>query len=415
MPKGHSWLVFATLHLAREQGGNVLLSCAIAFPVLAFAVGVAVDFTSVEADRVAMQGAADSAALAGAAQLSVANQTAVAQRTQAVALAQLNRLLGSWTLSVNAQTLNSNTAVQVTISGNRPALFHDLFPSNGWNASATATAQAEAVMPLCALGITSFNNSAVVELENTAQLSAPNCLVQSNQNIMVTGGEITAGAVSAVGAATGNISPSPQTGAPAIPDPFAALNLTMPSGCTDSLSLLGLLVGSASWPPGVHCGTLSLLGPSTVTLQPGTHYFKGASLQLLGQTNFQGTNVTLIFDQASTLTVSGAGLNLTGATSGPFAGFVLIAARNNTGTFTIDTSNAHTLEGVVYIPGATLSIQGNSPVAEASNWTVIVANAITVNGSADLVLNANYDGSGVPVPVGAGPGGAAPAGVRLTN
>jgi hypothetical protein len=49
-------------------------------------------------------------------------------------------------------------------------------------------------------------------------------------------------------------------------------------------------------------------------------------------------------------------------------------------------------------------------VAEASSWTVIVANAMTVSGGADLTLNANYAGTVVPVPAGVGR-----SGVYLSN
>jgi Flp pilus assembly protein TadG len=420
MPKWHSRFATIVRRLAKEQGGNVLLACAISFPALAFAVGLAVDFTSAEADRVSMQGVADAAALAGATQLAVANPTAAAQRTQALAISQLNQLMGSWTLSINTQIRNSNTAMQVTISGNRPALFHDLFPSNGWDASATATAQAEGVMPLCALGTGSgggflgLGASTIVDLTNVSQVTAPNCLIQSNQNIAAeNSAQVTAGAVQAVGTATGTISPAPQSGAPAIPDPFASINVSVPTLCTD-LNLT-ILFGSSTLQPGVHCGVIIVANNATLTLAPGVHYFSLATLTLLNQAVLQGTNVALVFDDLSFFTFQdNSDIELQGLTSGPLAGFVIAATHGNTKTFTISTTSARTLLGVVYIPSGLLSITGDSPVAQASAWTVIVAQAIGVSGSADLVLNANYDGSEVPVPVGAGPGGA-PQGVRLTN
>ena len=398
-----------------------MLACAIAFPALAFAAGVAVDFSSVEADRVAMQGAADSAALAGATQLSVANAAAAAQRTQAMASAQLQQLVGNWSLNISTQILNNNTEMQVTISGNRPALFQNLFPSNGWDASATATAQAEGVMPLCALGTGSGSGgllglgaTTVVDLTNVAQVTAPNCLVQSNQNVAAqNAAEVTAGAVQAVGTASGTISPTPQTGAPPIPDPFASIGINVPTLCTD-LNVT-LLFGSETLQPGVHCGLIIVGNNATLTLAPGIHYFSLATLTLMNNATLQGSNVALVFDALSFFTFQdNSDIELQGMTSGPLAGFVIATTHNNAKTFTISTTSAHTLLGVVYIPNGLLNITGDSPVAEASAWTVIVAQAIAIGGSANLVLNANYDGSSVPVPVGAGPGGV-PPGARLTN
>lgn len=397
-----------------------MLTCAIAFPVLAFAAGVAIDFSSAEADRVAMQGAADAAALAGAAQLSVANAAAAAQRTQALAAAQLQRLVGNWTLHIGTQILNNNTEMQVTISGNRPALFQNLFPSNGWDASATATAQAEGVMPLCALGTGSgggllgLGAATVVNLTNVAQVTAPDCLVQSNQNIAAANSaEVTAGAIQAVGTASGTISPAPQTGAPPIPDPFSSIGVNVPTLCTD-LDLI-ILSGSKTLQPGVHCGVIIVGNNATLTLAPGIHYFSLATLTLEKNAVLRGSNVALVFDATSFFTFQdNSDIELEGLTSGPLAGFVIATTHDNVKTFTISTTSAHTLLGVVYIPNGLLNITGDSPVAEASAWTVIVAQAIAIGGSANLVLNANYNGSSVPVPPGAGPGGA-PMGVRLTN
>ena len=74
-------------------------------------------------------------------------------------------------------------------------------------------------------------------------------------------------------------------------------------------------------------------------------------------------------------------------------------------TFDISTTSAHKLLGVVYVPNALLSIEGNDRVAEASAWTVIVARAVSLSGSADLTVNANYGIGSVPVPSGVGPTG----------
>jgi hypothetical protein len=225
--------------------------------------------------------------------------------------------------------------------------------------------------------------------------------------------QVTAGAVQAVGTATGSITPTPQSGVPAIPDPFASTDISVPTPCTD-IDLI-ILPGKNSLAPGVHCGVISIASNETLTLEPGVHYFSLATLTLSNNAVLQGTNVALVFDDLSFFTFQdNSDIELQGLTSGPLAGFVIATTPGNTKTFTISTTSARTLLGVVYIPSGLLSITGTSQVAQASAWTVIVAQAIAISGSADLVLNANYDGSEVPVPVGAGPGGAPPS-ARLTN
>jgi hypothetical protein len=41
-------------------------------------------------------------------------------------------------------------------------------------------------------------------------------------------------------------------------------------------------------------------------------------------------------------------------------------------------------------------------VADQSAWTVVVAKSLQLTGSPNLVINANYSGSSVPVPGGVG-------------
>jgi hypothetical protein len=387
--------------LFRASQGGITIALAIGLAVLGTAAIGSIDLYCVVADRSTMQQIADSTALAAASQLLVDSSASTAQRAEAFAQPQLSALLDQWNPSVSSQVVASGTGVQVTISGHRPSRILGLIPSGGWNVSVSATAQSEGSMPLCALGTgTSSLLESVVSVSNSGEITAPNCLIQSDQNLTVgSGAAISAGAASAAGEASGNISPSPQSGAPAIADPFAALNVSVPSLCTDvNFSLTN---GPATLSPGVHCGTLTITGPSTLTLAPGTHYFFGCAVTLTGSAVLQGTDVTLVFDVTSTMGFTGsAGVNLSGATSGPFAGFVIAATRDNVSTFTISTTAAKVLEGVVYLPSATLSIPGYAPVNNEANWTVIVAKNIAVSGTAELVLNTNYSSSTVPVPGG---------------
>jgi hypothetical protein len=123
-----------------------------------------------------------------------------------------------------------------------------------------------------------------------------------------------------------------------------------------------------------------------------------------------GTNVTLVFDNTAQFQFSDSSvIDLTGARSGPYAGFVIVTTRNNVGAFTISSTSARRLEGTVYAPNATLQVTGaNNRVADQSAWTVIVAKSILMTGSPNLVINANYAASGVPVPKGVGNSGVSP-------
>lgn len=389
--------------LLKNGDGGMAVTLAVALPVLAFVAVGALDFTDATVDRRHMQAVADQAALAAATQLAIDSSSATAQRAQSFAQSQLNGLVNDWTTTVTSQIVNSGTAVQVAISATRPALLQNMLPSGGWNVSVNAVAQTEGKMPLCALGTSKIGLlGAVINLSQSAQITAPDCLMQSDQDIAAqNSAQITAGAVQAVGHATGSISPAPLTGAAPMADPFASINVNVPSLCTD-LNLT-FTSGTQYLAPGVHCGLIVVNNDATLILQPGEHYFFAAILTLDNHAVLQGSDVVLVFDQTSSFSFKhNSDIELEGRRSGPLAGFVIATTRDNILTFDISTTSAHKLLGVVYIPKGRLSITGNNKVAEASSWTVIVANAMTISGGANLTLNANYAGATVPVPTGVG-------------
>ena len=54
-------------------------------------------------------------------------------------------------------------------------------------------------------------------------------------------------------------------------------------------------------------------------------------------------------------------------------------------------------------PTAPLAPGCEADVGAASAWTAIVTKFLEVTSGANLVVNSNYDGSKIPVPVGMGP------------
>jgi len=59
---------------------------------------------------------------------------------------------------------------------------------------------------------------------------------------------------------------------------------------------------------------------------------------------------------------------------------------------------------VIYFPVSKLIVKGTDRIAEASDWTVMVVQSLEIRGSPTLVINADYSGAVVPVPIGVGPG-----------
>jgi Flp pilus assembly protein TadG len=398
--------------LRRDIGGGTAMIFALALPaVLTVGLG-AVDLASVHADKSRLQDTADAAALGAAKQLNIAEAVGIKARAEETVRGQLKDLDGRMTYTVTTTVSDDRTGVKIAIDGTRSSFFGNMLPPGGWPVHASATAGTMAQMPLCVLS-SGKTPQDTLALDDSAKLTAPGCLVHSNGDVAVSGvAWLQAAATQSSGLATGRISPGPQPSAPVISDPFDNMNLKVPAALCNPLDLLFVL-GVQVLNPGVHCGNLKAMKNATVKLLPGEHYFLKGSLSLNDNSVLSGDDVVLIFDDQSSFSFKDSSqISLHGRRSGAFAGFVIATTRKNKNTFTISSNSARELLGTIYVPSAALEVKGaGNSVADQSAWTVVVAKSLKLSGSANLVVNANYNGSTVPVPDGVGP----TSGVKLTR
>ena len=402
-------LGFAARLIADRRGGLATMA-GILLPAGIVVGAAAIDLSSVYSDRGAMQQAADATALAMAKQLTVANVSGIDDRARAMVADELTDVAKRVTLTTTVKIPTDNSSVTITVDGSRPSFFANLLPPGGFKMHAQATAEPLGQMPLCVLS--AAGNGAALRLDDSSQMTANGCLVQSNSDVSVTNsGLLQAGTVQAVGKAEGRITPAPQTDAQAIPDPFASMTISPPPGC----QLLDLVydVGIQLLSPGVHCGKITVQKGATAVMLPGEHYFINGKLELKDSATLQGDDVALVFDDNSSMKFGDdSKIDLGGRKTGKFAGFVIATTKANTNTFEISSDSARKLLGTIYIPSAQLHVSGiGTRVADQSAWTVIVAKGVQIGGTANLVINHDYAGSPVPVPQGVGPA----TGVRLTQ
>ncbi len=402
---------------ARDARGQVAIIAAIAAPVVALMVCGTVDLSSLSFDRASMQDVADATALAGARQLGLSDPSAVTERAKRYASSMMGDIGQRIAYRVTATPSADGSRITVAIDGWRGSFFGNLLPPGGWNIHVEATAETLGQIPLCVLahgeqtkpipGASPVvgQNLGGVKMQDTSQIAAPACLVHSNRDIDVANSALLQGAmVQASGAAKGAIAPQAQSGAPTIEDPFLSVDVSTPSGVCPSQPTPNVKVdGATTLAPGVHCGGLQLSGDAVLTLAPGEHYFVG-DVTVDQDARIVGDDVVLVFDKTSKFDFKGnSSVSLSGRKSGALAGFVAVTTRTNGGTFHISAPHVDQLLGTIYVPNATLQVEGASKVGQASQWTVIVARQLQLNGGPQLVINAQYAGSAVPVPVGVGP------------
>ncbi|MBP2161464.1 MULTISPECIES: TadE/TadG family type IV pilus assembly protein [Asticcacaulis] len=388
-----------------DRRGNVAMTFALSAVPVVMAVTGALEFYTISNTRSLLQEAVDTGALAGAGKLAIASYDTVGEvTTTATVTAQRNVAGAPDPGAFRFQVVVDEAAGTVTVNGTADHKSLAAITGIGdTTVKATATAEALQKTPLCVLQ----TSGGGIELANNSIIRAPGCLIHANGDIDVKDqGSITAERVQAAGTVTGTTYPKGNSGAMVIPDPFAGMELNPKTLCSLNVGLaVGAvpLLNDTTLPAGVHCLPVLVVGKARLHLQPGDHYFMGG-LTMSQNSMLTGNDVALIFGPLNVFNFADkADIRLTARKSGPFAGFLIATTRENGKVFRIGSDNAGQLLGTIYIPNATLEVTSQGSVAEDSDWSIIVAQAVRLKNGPTLVINNNYVGSGVPVPAGVGP------------
>lgn len=393
----------------RSRHGNLAVITGLIAVPLAMVIAMTVEMVSLTNERARMQAAVDAAALAGAREFVIAGGDARSAKgfAEAFALNQVADLLPRFTMNFTANQ-NADGGFQVSGVGVRGSFFGNLVPPGGFTIRVSAVGEPLNRQPLCVLTLPLAPPRKEVSLtaRSNSSIQAANCLVHSNSTLLT--GEkavIEAGSIQTTGTADGTgFSPAPNTGAIRVSDPFAAR--VMKRNClgrwvgTSPLHFRGSTTTSLA--AGILTRELIVSGNATLTLGPGDHYFCGG-VTVLGNGTLKGDNIVMILEGAKGFIASESStLSFTGRQTGEWAGFLLITDRNNTADVLISSKSADKLLGTMYLPNSKLIINSAGQVAQDSKWSVVVAQDLFLDNSSRLVINTDYEGSGVPVPSGVG-------------
>lgn len=401
---------------ARNACGNVAVIFGLAAGALALAAVGAMDYASSVATRSNLQAAADAAATASARELYLVNadDRHVRSVAETIATAKLvsDSSLASYT--IDAVVNSDRNAVTTTINSRKTVAFAGLLGSSETPISVDATAQIVGTGRICAIGLES-SQSNTVYLEKSARLTAKNCAVFSNStskfgisahNSSRLTSEFTCSAGGYKGASS-NYRPVPETDCPAVPDPLAQRPPPPIGSCV--ARDLRLTAGTHSLKPGTYCGGITLTKTASVTLKPGIFVIKDGPLIVDKTAKLKGDYVGLYFagDKATLKFAKDALIDLGAPKDGPMAGLLFFGDRSNKEgkKYRIESNNARNLLGTIYFPKGDLEIEAKNPIADKSAYTVVVARRLNLADGPELVLNARYEDTDVPVPAGVGPVG----------
>jgi Flp pilus assembly protein TadG len=377
-----------TKRKGKERGQALIfvllcLTCLLGFLGLATDVG-----TWLNAKR-RIQTAADSAAIAGAAELNYGDVTAAAKADSAS-----NGLAdgaNGTTVSVNNPPKNgphANNAkyVEVIVSQSQPTFFAKLFNLN----SVTVGARAVAFLGSGQGCIITLGTSGTdVSLTGNGSIQAAQCGVSANSSsssaLSASGnGSLTAKSIGVVGgystSGNGSVSPTPVTGMVPVNDPLAFLSEpTISGGCNTALSASSNT--TVIWSQGCYSG-ISASGNAVVTLNPGTYILNGGSLSFTGNASVTGSGVTFFLTNGASISMSGNGaLQLSAPTSGAYNSILFFQSRSDNTAESITGNGSAVLQGILYFPDSTLTLTGNGSSQLAVD---LVASAVSLSGNGQL-------------------------------
>jgi hypothetical protein len=418
----------AARRFLKDRSGATALIFAISLPALAGGMGLAVDYASITRQQAGLQSAADSAALNAARELIIAEPTVA--RLQAVAKRTVDALLlekgikADWTVESTLEP--GRKAVIVKVSRPIVPMFRKLYATLGvapdpWVAEVKATARLAHTSKLCLL-LMGDNNTAMA-LNMNARLTGAQCSIHSNSRSregikLGEGSKLTADLVCSRGGITNTgstVQSEVLNDCPPVVDPLRNRIAPVAGACTKSTREV-YKSGLITLNPGTYCGGFEVRGTAQVQLNPGTYIFKDGDLTVRDNAILRGTDVGLFFQggQSYFRFTDNALIDLSGPKAGPMAGILLwrdrivnradmTSGKAPSLTNVITANRATRLTGTIYLPEGTLYIGAKAPVAQVSDYTVILVRKLELYDGPNLVLNTNYAGSEVPVPQDLGP------------
>jgi hypothetical protein len=398
---------------AQKESGQALVAAAFALIVLLGAAGLAIDLGYLRFQRRLQQSAADSAAIAGAAEAPAGN--AIAAATQDAKLNGFNNGVNNVTVSVNpAFPFGAVTGVQVQVSALHPTFFMRVFGVTSSTVSATAVAINNSAKN-CVYALNIFGTGITNSGTLTANIPAPGCGIVANSSLLNTG-SINAASVSVHGSAFGSLTiPAAITGIVQAADPLFRLNAPGTGGACKSGPNPGddgIIVGatgtnpttSFTLSPGKYCSGIKITNRANLTLNPGTYVITGTSavngINWNGSGTVTGAGVTFYVAPAAgqvainNLPAGSETLSLTAITTGPRAGILFYQSPGNTLTATIKGIGASVFQGTFYFPRAHLNLSDTGTTAA---YTLAVARSLTLSGTVKFASDFSSLPGGSPI------------------
>ena len=414
--------------------GNTCVLVAFLLVVLIGVTAIAVDGGMLQDNKRRLQATSDAAALAAGAKLFQNYPTIVATQTadpsgqaQAAALAVAASNGFPNDRATTVVTVNIPPAsgpftgqfgyAEVIITYSQPRYFSTIFG----NSTIPITARSVAI------GRWGGSGKGIIVLDPTAQnalnsggtgaitvTGGASVDVNSNDPASAAratgGGSMTADQFNITGGANGTFTGTVTTGTLPVPDPLAYLpEPTVPSDGVISKKNLGkgntqytLTPGRYASLPGLQQGDVMILQQASANGNGGIYYLDGTGFSSQGASITMDPNTSggvMLYNAPSSgansqginITGNSSGVvNLSGLTSGPYAGILLFQERTATQSLSISGNGSFNLSGTFYAANAQLGVTGNGTATIGSQY---ISRTLTIGGGGNVTINYTDNGT----------------------
>jgi Flp pilus assembly protein TadG len=397
--------------LLSAQTGNMSVIMMGVMATLALIVGGVIDYASLGNEKRSLQSVADGAALAAAREMVIVKATDV--RVQSIAESYVKANFKSGEAATKAEIVENGRAVKVSVSADPQVYFPGPIGLNATTVHAEATAEISGGGNVCMIGLDP-DAPMTLNMMNNARLTAPDCAVYSNSfskkslnvaNFARVNAKLTC-VTGGVGGAKAAVTPLAIEDCPPIADPLKD-HVDPKYGLLKCDYLAPVtVVGNVTLKPGVYCAGITVAAFGKVTLEPGIYTMNTGGLSVIANGALEGENVGFYLTGANATIMFGPNshISLTAPKTGPLAGILFFEDRDVLlGSYhQISSNDARRLVGTMYFPKSRLKIDANNPVADRSEYTVIIARGFDLSSGPELVLKTDYDASPIPLPEGVG-------------
>lgn len=408
--------------------------------------GGGMDMMNVYGQKADLQAVADNAALSAVREMAITSDDA--QRISALAIDYVENSNVSSITSIQPQVFLEDSKIVLTIEATPRTHFASAF-SKMKPLQVTATAQLSGEgANVCMIGLSPVALS-TIRMRRSAKITADNCAIYSNSTnrasmSVAKSANVDADFICVAGGYNGDTSKMenpPVEDCLQIEDPLSARRTPAAEECSfENLRI----TDDQTLEPGTYCGGIEING-GHASLEPGNYVITGGPLIVTNHGTLSGDHVgfyladegakigfdyqanidisaprdglmagMLIMSQPYQETIQAPGLVKNVPVVGAVGGVtdIVVDTANNTtrlgdgvgpADHTIRSDNARRMVGTIYLPNGKLVIDGRDPIADRSEYTVIVADTFELQEGPNLVLRTDYDSTDIPVPDGVGP------------